>query len=466
MLPGGRVRYIHSVSVIGEIGVRIEPLDLTAQTARLRFAVTDTGIGIAPEHLASLFTPFTQADDSITRRFGGTGLGLSICKHLIETMGGVIGVDSRLGTGSTFWFELPFGRIPGGESVPLRVSAHTAPAGRRLAGRHLLVVDDNRLNLEVVARMLALEGARATLAADGRQALERLRGQPQAFDAVLMDVQMPVLDGLTATRAIRDELGLTDLPVIAVTARVLRDEQQRARDAGVNDLLPKPVELEQLVAVLTRWVGPGVGTDAASAGEGVTASTSDLPAIPGIAPERLALLAQGDGNYFLRLLRGFVVDATGVAELVQSDLLQGAPETATDRLHRLRGAAANLGAQDLAQDARRLEDAIRADPSAVTDDLARFATGLAALLSAASPWLAKPPPPAVPANGVAVLDAATFAALRAALVAHRPGPARRLFAELASGLTKVYGAGAVQTMTAAMDELRFDEVLRVLEGGE
>jgi PAS domain S-box-containing protein len=479
----------------GTIQVRVELLASTDQTARLRFAVSDTGIGISPETLTDLFSPFTQADASITRRFGGTGLGLSICKRLVELMGGTIGVASRLGAGSTFWFELPCARTASAAALPpaaliitpasflgARASgppaggtpalpSAAAPDGARLAGLHLLVVDDNQLNLEVVARLLALEGAHSTLAGDGRQALERLRAQPQGFAAVLMDVQMPVMDGLTATRAIRRELGLTALPVIALTAGVLQEEQERAQEAGVDDFLAKPIELEQLVARLTRWARPGTASDAdhrsppspPAAGAGRAPVPADLPPIPGIAPDRLAQLAQGDGAFLRRLLRGFVADATGVAQQVQADLAQGAPATAAGRLHRLRGAAANLGAADLAHRAGELEEAIRAESPAITELLGVFTASLATLLAALAAWLAEAVPAAAPVGTAGPLAEVKLAALRAALAAHRPGPARRLFAELETSLAQVYGDDTISTLAADLDALRFDEALGLLE---
>jgi CheY-like chemotaxis protein len=223
---------------------------------RLRLEVQDTGIGIAPEHLAILGTAFNQVDGSITRRFGGTGLGLAISKQLVEQMEGSFGVDSTLGVGSTFWCELPFERASADDRPPDEAAPAERPSGPRLSGVHCLVVDDSPLNQEVVERALRREGARVTLVADGQQALDRLRAQPQDVDAVLMDIQMPVMDGLTATRAIRQELGLTELPVIAFSAGVLAEQRQQAREAGVSDFLAKPVDLDELVAVLRRWTDP------------------------------------------------------------------------------------------------------------------------------------------------------------------------------------------------------------------
>ncbi len=195
----------------GEGVIRVQPREADETNIRLRFEVRDTGIAIAPEGLAGLFDPFIQAEAYINRRFGGTGLGLSISKRLVELMGSEIGAESRIGEGSTCWFELPLARAAAGEPVSRPRPTPERPAGPRLTGMRVLVVDDSALNRDVVERALGLEGAIATLAADGQQAVQLLRARPAAFDAVLMDVQMPVMDGLTATRLIRGELGLTEV---------------------------------------------------------------------------------------------------------------------------------------------------------------------------------------------------------------------------------------------------------------
>ena len=181
---------------------------------------------------------------------------MSISKRLVELMGGVIGVEGAVGKGSIFWFELPFELQPAG-SVPAPESPQQAESkGPRLSGLRCLVADDIPMNRLVIEQMLAREGASATLAADGQQALQYLEAEPKAFAAVLMDVQMPVMDGLTATRAIRNELGLTDLPIIALTAGVLPEQRQQTKEAGCTDFLTKPVDLEALVAMLLRLARP------------------------------------------------------------------------------------------------------------------------------------------------------------------------------------------------------------------
>jgi len=235
----------------GEVTLRVKPVEINESQARLRFEVRDTGIGMTPEVRARLFQPFAQAEAGTARRFGGTGLGLSISKRLVELMGGEIGAESRPDFGSTFWLELPFQR--GEDTAPAATVQTPKAQGPRLAGLHLLVADDNQINLYLAERALKKEGARVTLVKDGQQALDRLRENPAGFDAVLMDIQMPIMNGLEATRAIRTELELTDLPVIALSAAVMTEERQEALDAGVNDFLPKPMDLNQMADIIRLY---------------------------------------------------------------------------------------------------------------------------------------------------------------------------------------------------------------------
>ncbi|WP_281805249.1 ATP-binding protein [Methylocystis echinoides] len=238
----------------GQIRFRVVQTALVDRVMQIRFEIQDTGIGIESSRVGAVFEAFSQADIGIGRRFGGTGLGLSITKRLVELMHGKIGVETALGMGSTFWFELPFQQISNAEQNITREPRETTRRGPRLPGLRCLVVDDTRLNRLIVEEMLSAEGAQATTAVDGRQALQYLRTQPGAFDVILMDVQMPVMDGISATRAIRTELGLNHVAIIALTAGVLPLQRQQARDAGCNDFIPKPVDREQLVLALARFV--------------------------------------------------------------------------------------------------------------------------------------------------------------------------------------------------------------------
>jgi len=396
----------------GEVSVRVRTDEVEEAQLRVHAEVRDTGIGIAPEAQARLFAPFTQADAGIARRFGGTGLGLSICKRLVELMGGAIGVRSQPGLGSTFWFELPLERVAGSEpaSAAIPAPAAASASGSRLAGMHVLVVDDSAMNRDLVQRALALEGADATLAADGQQAIELLRSRPRAFDAVLMDVQMPVLDGLSATRRIRDELGLAALPVIAFTAGVGADQQAAARAAGADDVLPKPMDLEQMTLLLLRWVEPtglreatpASGADAvraiaaaampvfapetalpvqAAAAASATAG-DEFPVLPGIERERAMQRLGKDRDMFLGLLGLFIEDNAGVVAATRADLACDEREAAARRMHTLRSNAGFICALAIMEAAEALEKAIAQDEPGVAARLDALEADIAGLVAA------------------------------------------------------------------------------------
>ncbi|WP_460028517.1 CHASE domain-containing protein [Methyloparacoccus murrellii] len=253
----------------GSVQILVIAESAQGHSARVRFEVRDTGIGIAADVLARLFQPFNQGDASITRRFGGTGLGLVISKGLVEQMGGQMGVVSRLGQGSTFWFEIPFDRAVQEYPAAIRlVPKPRPPASGRLAGTRVLVVEDNLINQRLARRVLQQQGAIVGLAGNGQEALDTLTSQPHGFDIVLMDIQMPVMDGLTTAREIRKHDTLKDLPIIALSAGVLPEEREAAFRAGMDDFLAKPLDLDQLTEVLPRYCqSPAPGPEAAGARE-------------------------------------------------------------------------------------------------------------------------------------------------------------------------------------------------------
>ena len=245
----------------GQISVAVRLVAQVGKRVRLRFDVRDTGIGMSPEQSARLFRAFTQADGSITRKYGGTGLGLTICKRLVELMGGAIGVESRPGAGSTFSFTARFDL---GELAPFAPAPADAPsAGEtdrprvRLDGARILLAEDNDVNQQIATELLRGAGARVTVANDGQEAVEQalagLDGEP--YDLILMDVQMPRMDGYQATRRLRADQRLRELPIIAMTAHALVEERQRCLDAGMNDHIAKPVEPELMFRTLRRWIG-------------------------------------------------------------------------------------------------------------------------------------------------------------------------------------------------------------------
>ncbi len=217
---------------------------------RLKLSVTDTGIGIPPEVQGRLFQSFTQAENSTTRRYGGTGLGLAICKRLSEMMKGSIGVESQPGQGSTFWALVELGEAHT-ENVP--VFRHD-PAPPPQRGR-ILVAEDNPINQKVMKHLLLRAGCTVHIVENGAAAVEKFSQQP-AWDMILMDCQMPVMDGFEATRAIRELESSARIPIIAVTANALAGEREKCAAAGMDDYLVKPISRESVYAVVQRWLKP------------------------------------------------------------------------------------------------------------------------------------------------------------------------------------------------------------------
>jgi two-component system sensor histidine kinase/response regulator len=488
----------------GEIVVDIRANEVRREHAEIEFSVRDTGIGIAPEHLSTLFEPFTQVDSSNSRKFGGAGLGLAISRRLVVMMGGEMQVQSSLGTGSTFsfsaQFDVPRGaagtrrladafrdlpvlvaddnasaravlanmlrslacnvtavptgeeaveeairaaregkpyrlavfdwKMPGGmdgaeaasrlmrtRDLPSRLpvilvtayereyatrradeagidavlhkpvspstlhdalisvlspaerrarSASTAQRTRFSPGKKVLLVEDNEINREVARELLTLAGLEVVEAHNGYAALDAIAAQ--RFDAVLMDVQMPELDGVETVKAIRAQEHLKGLPVIAMTAHAMLGDRERFLDCGMSDYIAKPIDEEQLLAVLGRWI---------HVDEAEAKAASDQQAAPAL-PEVLPGLNVGDGirrtsgniDLYRRLIAEFRRDLLGALPKIRKAIEDSDMAQAHDLLHTLKGSAATMGARQVAQEAATLESWIRRGVPVVLGDLA------------------------------------------------------------------------------------------------
>ncbi|WP_238272400.1 ATP-binding protein [Methylobacterium cerastii] len=318
----------------------------------LRFEVTDTGIGIDPAQQDRLFKRFSQVDGSISRRFGGTGLGLVICRHLLSLMGGEIGVESREGVGSTFWFTLT---LPPGEWPTIEhpgAAVDIDMGGRPL---RLLLAEDVPLNQELACAVLEAQGYLVDVVEDGAEAIvavEAALKQGRAYDLVLMDVQMPVMDGLTATRHIRAlQSPVCDVPIVAMTANVLPKQIEDLRAAGMDDHVGKPFRRADLYATIARWTGPQREARPAPASATTDGSNTAL-----------------DGAVFGALKDGFGAErVAALLDLMGAELRDRFRSDEDDRVqvahdaHALVSAAGMLGFTRLSRLCREIEAAAHGD---------------------------------------------------------------------------------------------------------
>jgi len=346
----------------GQVAVRVSLRQANPKAALVHFSVSDSGIGIPAEKLGMLFTKFTQVDSSVTRHYGGTGLGLAICKQLAELMNGEIGVESTVGKGSTFWFTalleldskaLPLPSSSGDEDSS--VTGADIPLSAKARSARILVAEDHPVNQQVTSGLLQLLGLSAHLVANGLEALAALRDED--FDLVLMDVQMPELDGLEATRRIRSgqaSVRSPDIPIVAMTAHAMQGDAEQCRAAGMDDYISKPVAPEALRRVLHKFLDktePGAEIQAQP-----TAASAAQPHAPAIFDKAdLLRRLMGSEEFARAVALKFRETLPGQIQALKTRLQAGDTEGSSLAAHSLRGAAANMSGAALGELSAKLE---------------------------------------------------------------------------------------------------------------
>jgi signal transduction histidine kinase/CheY-like chemotaxis protein/HPt (histidine-containing phosphotransfer) domain-containing protein len=356
----------------GGVTVRVTLDGQTAAGARVRFAVSDTGIGIPRGRLEAVFLPFEQADVSTTRKYGGTGLGLAISRQLAELMGGGIGVESEEGAGSSFWFTAVFGQ-PAAESAPQpaveRPVASLPAAGQGACGRQprILVTEDDPTNQTVALAQLSRLGFAADIAGTGMDAIQALGARE--YDLILMDCHLPDMDGYEATRRIRAS-GRTDMPILALTADAMTGHRERCIRAGMNGFLSKPVGLEQLREALLEWLpAPDAGGSIQAAP--VAPAETAAPVFDGSGLLRRLM---DDRDLAGAVVRGFVQDCPLQLALLAGRLSEADAPGARSQAHRIKGSAACVSAESLSALGLEMERAAKAGDLGRVDALLPRAT--------------------------------------------------------------------------------------------
>lgn len=382
-LIGNALKFTNS----GKIALQVACLQATEEEdeVTLSFTVTDTGIGIAEPQIHRLFDSFTQADGSTTRRYGGTGLGLAISKRLVERMGGEFLVESEFGKGSRFSFTVRFQCLAKPAEEEERKTASEQALIERIRGSRVLLVEDNFINQQVASEVLGRAGVIVEIAPNGLEAIHAV--DRSYFDAVLMDIQMPEMDGFEATRLIHGDPRFAALPILAMTAHGLKEDREKCREAGMIDYVSKPIETEELFSALARWVKPRTiqehEENASSALEaGNVGETEEVPdtkdrreslCLSGVDLKEVMKRVGGNKLLLAKLLDVFLRDYADAADGVRREIGKGDTECALRLLHELKGMAGNISASRLHTRTMELEVQIRkgklSDSDALLDDL-------------------------------------------------------------------------------------------------
>ncbi len=350
----------------GSVHVRATLLGAEGDDLRIRFDVKDTGIGLTEEQQAGLFEAFHQADSSISRRFGGTGLGLALTRRLLQLMGGTVGVQSVPGEGSTFWFDVALkhghGPMPNRSAGGQRAISVEEQLRTRHSGARVLLAEDNDINVEVVVQLLHGVGLDVGVAGNGREAIELARRE--VFSLVLMDMQMPEMSGVEATRILRRLAGWAAVPIVALTANAFAEDRRACMEAGMNDMLTKPVDPSTLYATLLLWLAGGHGPHAAAAvavrdDRAAQDDLAGLAAVQGVDVQAGLANVLGNREKFLELVGSLLESIPARLATCRSAVTGRDREAARHGVHALKGAASTLGLLAMAETAAAVEAHLR-----------------------------------------------------------------------------------------------------------
>ena len=461
----------------GAIVIGGEMVNQTDNQAELHFWVHDSGIGMTPEQCGKMFQSFSQADASTTRKYGGTGLGLAISKNLVELMHGRIWVESEAGKGSTFHFHVRLG-VQDASQHALPDQTHekealTAEVMTRLKGARVLLAEDNEMNQELAMELLAQAGMEVVLANNGQEAVDIL-SRDVHFDGVLMDCQMPVMDGYTATREIRKLPQFEKLPIIAMTANAMAGDKEKVIEAGMWDHIAKPLNVGEMFATIAKWIKPAdshvdagdmVKTQADQAAV-APKPVGGLPALPGIDIKAGMATCTNKESLYTRMLIKFRDSQGQFAELFAAAKADPDPEATTRAAHTLKGTAGNIGAKTLQAAAGELEHACKAKAPAeqieslLQTALAELATIMPGLEKVGAGGTAPAPSPSVPTIPEAELSAA-LAKLKH-LLEDSDSEAGDLLSDLLEKLGNTPLAKQLKPVAMAIEGFDFDEALAKL----